>query len=38
LKIFKKPDWFYGKMVKEPKLWGLGSLANSFGFSVMNEN
>ncbi len=30
-----------GELVKEPKLWGLGSLTNSFGFlrsTVMNEN
>jgi hypothetical protein len=29
------------ELVKEPKLWGLGSLTNSFGFlrfTVMNEN
>jgi hypothetical protein len=26
------------KLVKQPKLWGLGSLTNSFGFLVTGEN
>jgi hypothetical protein len=41
LKIFKEPDWIYEITVKEPKLWGLGSLTNSFDFlrsTVMSEN
>ncbi len=39
--FWKEPNWFYGKTVKEPKLWGLGFFTNSFGFLrfiVMNEN
>jgi hypothetical protein len=39
--FFKKPNWFYGRTVKEPKLWGLGFLTNSFGFLrsiIMSEN
>jgi hypothetical protein len=41
LKIFKKPNWFYGRTIKEPKLWGLGFFTKSFGFLrfiVMSEN
>jgi hypothetical protein len=39
--FWKEPNWFYGRTIKEPKIWGLGSLINSFGFLrsiVMNEN
>ncbi len=40
-KFSKNLTGFIEELVKEPKLWGLGSSTNSFGFLrsiVMNEN